>query len=415
MQRAGVRDAENHRVPGHAALRISRLEAALAPAAADPAFPTWVERLRALDESDRRVEIGNLPIAERPPHERLAACSRQLAEVAVADAGSRERLREAARVPDHYSSTARAAGLYALTRRPFFAGVQAWQTGHEREMREALVNPRPALRLVPELVATSGDEHLLAAFAPVLDIDTAGAFDQIGRPSWNDDGKPFIDRADPVLFQRLTHTLVGGQRLVQLVYTLWFPERPSQGAFDLLAGQLDGVVLRITLASDGKPWMLDTIHACGCYHLFFPAPGVTLREGAPQDEEWAFVPASLPPLAPGERFVVRLSSVAHQVIGIGIGTRAGAETSGARYRREPESLLRRLPFPGGGTRSLYGPDGLVAGSERAERWLFWPMGITSAGAMRQWGHHATAFVGRRHFDDADLLDRRFVFPGLSAP
>jgi hypothetical protein len=38
------------------------------------------------------------------------------------------------------------------------------------------------------------------------------------------------------------------------------------------------------------------------------------------------------------------------------------------------------------------------------------MGIASAGAMRQWGHHATAFVGRRHFDDADLLARRFVLP-----
>jgi hypothetical protein len=27
--------------------------------------------------------------------------------------------------------------------------------------------------------------------------------------------------------------------------------------------------------------------------------------------------------------------------------------------------------------------------------------------MRQWGTHATAFVGRRHFDDADLIERRF--------
>jgi hypothetical protein len=36
------------------------------------------------------------------------------------------------------------------------------------------------------------------------------------------------------------------------------------------------------------------------------------------------------------------------------------------------------------------------------------MGIASAGAMRQWGRHATAFVGRRHFDDADLLERRFA-------
>ena len=51
---------------------------------------------------------------------------------------------------------------------------------------------------------------------------------------------------------------------------------------------------------------------------------------------------------------------------------------------------------------------LVAGSERPERRLFWPMGIRSAGAMRQWGRHATAFVGRRHFDDADLLEKRFT-------
>jgi hypothetical protein len=27
--------------------------------------------------------------------------------------------------------------------------------------------------------------------------------------------------------------------------------------------------------------------------------------------------------------------------------------------------------------------------------------------MRQWGTHATAFIGRRHFDDADLIERRF--------
>jgi hypothetical protein len=35
------------------------------------------------------------------------------------------------------------------------------------------------------------------------------------------------------------------------------------------------------------------------------------------------------------------------------------------------------------------------------------MGIPSAGAMRQWGHHATAFVGRRHFDEPFLIERYF--------
>jgi len=62
---------------------------------------------------------------------------------------------------------------------------------------------------------------------------------------------------------------------------------------------------------------------------------------------------------------------------------------------------------GTGTRSLFGPDGIVPGTQRGERFFFWPMGIASAGAMRQWGRHATAFVGRRHFDDAQLLERRF--------
>ena len=53
-------------------------------------------------------------------------------------------------------------------------------------------------------------------------------------------------------------------------------------------------------------------------------------------------------------------------------------------------------------------DGIVPGTERGERWLFWPMGVPEPGAMRQWGRHATAFVGRRHFDDARLMERYFA-------
>jgi hypothetical protein len=50
---------------------------------------------------------------------------------------------------------------------------------------------------------------------------------------------------------------------------------------------------------------------------------------------------------------------------------------------------------------------MATADERGERYLFWPMGIKSAGAMRQAGSQPTAFVGRRHFDDADLVDKRF--------
>ena len=57
---------------------------------------------------------------------------------------------------------------------------------------------------------------------------------------------------------------------------------------------------------------------------------------------------------------------------------------------------------------MFGPDGIVAGTERGERWLFWPMGVPNAGAMRSRGHHAIAFVGTRHFDDPYLIERYFV-------
>jgi hypothetical protein len=40
--------------------------------------------------------------------------------------------------------------------------------------------------------------------------------------------------------------------------------------------------------------------------------------------------------------------------------------------------------------------------------VLWPLGIPAPGAMRSRGHHATAFIGRRHFDDPDLIERYFV-------
>lgn len=288
--------------------------------------------------------------------------------------------------------------------------MRNWEREHLADMRAAAAaSPSAVDRPIERYVPAPAPGQ--APMAPVFEIETQGAFDRFGVPAWGTDGVPVVQAAQPVVFEREAHTRVQGRLLRQMVYTLWFPERPARGAFDLLAGRLDGVIVRITLAPDGKPWMLDTLHACGCYHLFFPARGVHLRPGAPDDEEWAFVAAPLPDLPAGGRFVVRISSVAHQVIGVSAEAAPAIATPGtAAYALRPESDLRRLPLPGGGTRSLYGPDGLVAGSERAERWLFWPMGIASAGAMRQWGHHATAFVGRRHFDDADLLDRRFVFP-----
>ena len=81
---------------------------------------------------------------------------------------------------------------------------------------------------------------------------------------------------------------------------------------------------------------------------------------------------------------------------------------GAPYAWRDYDELRALADGDGRQRSVFDSAGFIAGTDRAESWLFWPMGIQRAGAMRQWGRHATAFVGRRHFDDARLMEQRFA-------
>jgi hypothetical protein len=138
--------------------------------------------------------------------------------------------------------------------------------------------------------------------------------------------------------------------------------------------------------------------------MFFPTPRARPLAAPDATEEWMFAPQSLPRIAPGERPVVYIASGTHYIERVGV-TRGS--DSLARYELRPYNELRSLQRFGPGRAGAFGDGGLVAGSERPERFLFWPMGIASAGAMRQWGRHATAFVGRRHFDDADLIEKRF--------
>ena len=118
-----------------------------------------------------------------------------------------------------------------------------------------------------------------------------------------------------------------------------------------------------------------------------------------------FAPQSLPRVAEGERPVLRIASGTHYIERV---TLVQGSDSLARYELRPYGDLRSMLRFAAHT-SAFGPDGLVPGTQRAERLLYWPMGIASAGAMRQWGRHATAFIGRRHFDDADLFEKRFSF------
>jgi hypothetical protein len=441
---AGRRDAQDVRVPGYPYLRADRFTEQWLPAKGDPQTIAAgkLDRMAALDAEARRFESANLSVSAGEA-DALARCRSELIAAARPMA---PQAAASARVPDAYVDAQRLVGLYPVTLFPFALGVASWQ----QTTRELFATPFPELvvrgeriRYVPAAGKPEGTVaglmsaptsmalsmpvvtperawQLLVQHAPVLIVDTVDGNDRIGSLTWRASVQGAVlavNTYDPAAYVRVAWTQFNGAAALQLVYTFWFPARPAAHTLDLVAGHLDAVVWRVTLDAAGRPLVYDSIHACGCFQMFFPTERVRERP-APRDgegplDESLFVPQVLYSPAADERVMVFLGAHDHNIERVGIDTNTPAP--GIPYRLLDENLLRALPVPaaaGGGTRSIYGPDGLVPGTERAERYLFWPMGVPSAGQMRQWGHHATAFVGRRHFDDPHLFDRYFsLAPG----
>jgi hypothetical protein len=253
-------------------------------------------------------------------------------------------------------------------------------------------------------------QALAQAHAPHWLVETAGGFDRIGAPVLRD-GKPALDEARPVTHFLPAYTRFGGEVLVQLVYVAWFAERPRTGVLDPYSGTLDGIVWRVTLDRDGAPLLYDTIHACGCYHYYYvPQRALRARGARPMTRRhhggyWD-EPVLFPQEVPAAPFAIRVQSGTHYVRRL-VPLSDVAASRVALYEQAGYDELLSLPDGKDGTRSLFGEDGLADGTERGERWFLWPAGIKSAGAMRQWGRHATSFVGRSHFDDPSMLDRLF--------
>ncbi len=433
---AGVRDAQHTRVPGFPHQRVDRVLASLRERAAesDASMGAFSERLGELDLESRRHEIQNLRSMTRDAREqalrRARECGGVLRAADLAGREARAALLAAASVPDDYSTASRVLGLYYLARISFAASVRRWEEDtravFEREADPAVNRvrfaPPPAAPLPRNAVAgllarglfdALGQpslsprevERLAAAYAPSVELEIAGDFDRFGWLRWRRGSSvPQVDAAEPSVYVHAAYTRYRDQVLVQLVYTLWFAERPRRGTVDLHSGRLDGLVWRVTLAPDGAPLLYDSIHPCGCRHLFFPTPRARPRPPPDARDEWAFAPQALPSVGEGERPVLTVASGTHDLERVAL---VRGTDSVVRYVFRSYDELRSMPRAVGDHASAFGPEGLIAGSERAGRFLFWPTGVVSAGAMRQWGRHATAFVGRRHFDDADLLERRF--------
>ena len=394
---AGARNAGAYRVPGFPYLRSDRFLASFRDAAEGAAFDAWVGRMRALDLASRESELRNLGWDEPSEELRhLDTCGRDWAARDLANPARRARLRESVAVPDDYSLLRRALGLYPFAVPFLNMGIRDFNEG----VADDYAKPYAELRSAGELVlwspaqAPAGREAsahaargrdalgipaltdaqwqaLATAHAPHWLVETADDYDRPGQPN---PGLPF-DASRPTTYFTPAYTRFGDDVLVQLVYTVWFAERPKSAGYSY-GGALDGVVWRVTLDTDGQPLLYDTIHACGCYHYYYPAKPLQRRA---QGGFWQ-EPVLFPQDAPAAPFAIRLQSATHYVRRLVPLADVGAARVGLYHRAGYGELLsmRAGKF---GRRSLFGEDGIADGTERFERFWLFPAGIRSAGAM----------------------------------
>ncbi|MEQ1528153.1 MAG: hypothetical protein ABL925_02475 [Methylococcales bacterium] len=404
------------------------------------AFAEWLELLREFDAESKKLAFANLPASVRQQvltktpvagtfDHVLAHCGQRLNNLNLHNPRHKSLLQQV-KVPDAYQNWKRIIGFYPLAR--YIAAVSI--DNLHRELSSSFKVAPDSLTRQGELIRYSPSQHsklpsehiaamlssayrnsleiprltalqlqqLLAHFAPVWEIDTRNDTDKIGRMGLDNTKQPVIDVNQATVYVSHGYARWQGKVLLQLVYQIWLPAREKTGLLDLYGGPLDSVIWRVTLNPQGVPMAFDSIHGCGCYYVLFPGQGY--RAIPPKDHaEPVLSPKSITNTAPDQRLLLRLQSRSHYLQQVSlIDDSLSAVTHNYEFR--DLALLHSLAMPNGTKRSLYDEDGLIKASERTERLLFWPYGVASPGAMRQWGVHAIAFIGRRHFDDPFLLE-----------
>jgi hypothetical protein len=215
-----------------------------------------------------------------------------------------------------------------------------------------------------------------------------------------------VNPLKPTVYYYFSHTRFKGTPVIQLNYVIWYSARNGPESPWIERGRLDGLTVRISLDPQGRPFMVDIMNNCGCYHFFVPDEDRVQRILPLPFAIDAFVPRWLPDAFPQNRLSVRVKSGWHQVNHI---SATDLPSDYIPYRLVPYEQLEKLPHDGQRAESLFDPDGIAKNTGRIEPLIFFPMGIPQVGSMRQRGHHAVKFVGREHFDDPNIFDQNFEF------
>jgi hypothetical protein len=208
------------------------------------------------------------------------------------------------------------------------------------------------------------------------------------------DNKVGINAAKPTIYYYFSHARFKNVPVLQLNYVFWYSARNGQNSPWIERGPIDGITIRVSLDYDGRPFMVDIMNNCGCYHFFVPHHKKIGKMIPTPDGIDAFVPRRLPESYPQKRLKLRIISGWHQVAHMDDEMNA---TRSLSYQLAAYEQLEMLPHEDQTFESIFNSAGLI----------FFPMGIVDIGSMRQRGHHAIKLVGREHFDDPDLFDRNF--------
>ena len=448
VEKAGVKDAASYPVPGFPYLRTNRFLSRLKENIhSDERREQWSRRMRMLDLKARRREISNLPDAAlssfsskwRKPssrsefYEQAESCSETLFQHDTTRLDFYETLMPLVDVPDEYSLAMRIFGLYPLVAIPVAVAtdisrkkVRSW---YDTSLENLPVDGQlrafiPAesssladneLQAVMEALRENSQDlplpdrdlakKLIRHFAPVFIQDVAASYDRIGRIVWRGEC-PDVDQTRPTVYYYFSNAFLKDKPILQINYVIWYSERAGKRAPSIEHGHLDGLTLRVSLDDRGKPFMVDIVNDCGCYHLFVPEKERVAQIVSKLLKFDPFVPQWLPDVSPDQRLGIRLNSGWHQVQRL---IAAKDFPDPIPYELVPYDILEALPREEGQTESIFNPKGIAKCSNRIERFIFFSMGIPKIGSMRQRGHHAIELIGESRFDDPYLFDESFIF------
>jgi hypothetical protein len=443
-----VRDAASYPVPGFPYLRTNRFISSLKDRLDGQEMKEqWVRWMQILDLEARKKEISNLPdqvlfsflseqgtpLRREQLYERVRSCSERLFDHDKTRPDFYETLVPLVYMPDEYSLLMRTIGLYPLITIPVAITsdasrkkVLSWYStdlenlsidgqlrgflpveNHflsDSEIQAILDDSRKNPLGIP-LPDENAGKKLVQHFAPVFIQDVAASYDWIGRVVWKGDC-PDVDQTKPAVYYYFSNGFLKGNPILQINYVIWYSGREGKRAPRIEWGHLDGLTLRVSLDELGKPFMVDIVNDCGCYHLFAPEKERVAQILSKSLRPDPFVPQWLPQVSAGQRLEVRLISGWHQVQRLMAATDFPDPVP---YELLPYDILEVLPHGEGRTESIFNSKGIAKCSKRIERFILFSMGIPSIGSMRQRGHHAIELIGRVHFDDPYLFDESFLF------